>query len=127
MMSSSETDTPKCPNCNAPMRLTRVLPTVLPKACGTETHVLYVRAAAGRSHALYMASSRSSDPIDAASSPRLSGIANALSTGNFARLCRDLTDLARAAPDFDALQSIMKKRRRFGRRRRLRCRGVRLK
>jgi primosomal protein N' len=39
MTSSTETDTPKCPDCNAPMRLTRVLPTVLPKACGTETHV----------------------------------------------------------------------------------------
>jgi hypothetical protein len=39
MTSSIGTDAPKCPHCNAPMRVKRVLPTVLPKECGTETRV----------------------------------------------------------------------------------------
>ena len=39
MTSSIVTDTPKCPDCSAPMRLTRVLPTVLPKDCAPETRV----------------------------------------------------------------------------------------
>jgi hypothetical protein len=39
MTSSTESDLPKCPDCSARMRLKRVLPTVLPKSCGTETHV----------------------------------------------------------------------------------------
>jgi hypothetical protein len=39
MTSSTESDIPKCPGCNEKMRLTRVLPTVLPKSCGTETRV----------------------------------------------------------------------------------------
>jgi hypothetical protein len=33
MKSSIVADTPKCPDCSGPMRLTRVLPTVLPKDC----------------------------------------------------------------------------------------------
>jgi predicted RNA-binding Zn-ribbon protein involved in translation (DUF1610 family) len=37
--SSAEGHTPKCPECNARTYLTRVLPTVLPKKCGTETYV----------------------------------------------------------------------------------------
>jgi ribosomal protein S27AE len=39
MTSSIVTDTRWCPNCSAPMRLTRVLPTVLPKDCAPETRV----------------------------------------------------------------------------------------
>jgi hypothetical protein len=39
MTSSTESDIPKCPDCNEKMRLTRVLPTVLPKSYGTETRV----------------------------------------------------------------------------------------
>ena len=37
---TSSAHAPKCPNCNARMHLMRVLPTVLPKECGTETCVL---------------------------------------------------------------------------------------
>jgi predicted RNA-binding Zn-ribbon protein involved in translation (DUF1610 family) len=37
--SSTESHTPKCLECNAQTYLTRVLPTVLPKKCGTETYV----------------------------------------------------------------------------------------
>jgi hypothetical protein len=33
MTSSIVADTPKCPDCSAPMRLTRVLPAALPKDC----------------------------------------------------------------------------------------------
>jgi hypothetical protein len=36
MTSSIKADTLRCPDCNAPMRLTRVLPSALPKDCGTE-------------------------------------------------------------------------------------------
>jgi hypothetical protein len=45
MTSSMITDTPKCPDCRASMRLTRVLPSVLPKDCAPETCVLCARAA----------------------------------------------------------------------------------
>jgi hypothetical protein len=39
MRSSGDITTPTCPDCNASMRLTRVLPCVLPKDQGTETSV----------------------------------------------------------------------------------------
>jgi hypothetical protein len=39
MTSSIVTDTRWCPDRGAPMRLTRVLPTVLPEDCAPETRV----------------------------------------------------------------------------------------
>jgi hypothetical protein len=44
---STETDLPKCQDCNAPMQLRRVLPTALPKDCGLETRV-FVCASCGK-------------------------------------------------------------------------------
>jgi hypothetical protein len=46
MTSSTETDPPICPDCSAPMRLTRVLPTVLPKDYAPQTRV-FVCASCG--------------------------------------------------------------------------------
>jgi DNA-directed RNA polymerase subunit RPC12/RpoP len=39
MTSATEAESVKCPNCRAIMRLTRVLPTVLPKDCAPQTRV----------------------------------------------------------------------------------------
>jgi hypothetical protein len=39
MTSSIVADTPKCPDCSAPMRLTRVLPAALSKGLLPETRV----------------------------------------------------------------------------------------
>jgi hypothetical protein len=38
-MSSIMTDTRKCPDCSAPMRFARVLPTVLPEDCAPQTRI----------------------------------------------------------------------------------------
>jgi hypothetical protein len=46
MTSSIATETPTCPDCSAPMRLTRLLPTALPKDCAPETRV-FVRTSCG--------------------------------------------------------------------------------
>jgi hypothetical protein len=61
--SSTESDIPKCPGCNEKMRLTRVLPTVLPKSCGTETRVFTCTHCGTTSRAPFMARTRSRDPI----------------------------------------------------------------
>jgi hypothetical protein len=37
MIASAGIEAPKCPTCNKPMRLTRVVPSAVPKESGVET------------------------------------------------------------------------------------------